>query len=146
MGRGAPPTDPWGGGDRITVIDIDAATTEFDIPLCLNGKGIEMEADNPVAEGTEHLEISYSAEPTTTGFRVGYSLDRGQTITWLPAVFGSSHMQTVSVDPTQWEPDASWSFYHQHNLPEPATQECYTGGGSGAWSVLVEAVRTVPQA
>jgi hypothetical protein len=137
--------DPWMGGDRILAVDWHAETTEFDIPACVGGGGIELEREGPIAPGTERLEVTLETDETWTGLQAGYSLDGGRTITWLPTVRGGPETHVVPVTPEQWETDEDrserWSFHHQMNLPEPASQECYTGGGSGAWDVVVAAIR-----
>jgi hypothetical protein len=137
--------DPWTGGDRILAVDWHAETTEFDIPACVGGGGIELDREGPIAPGTERLEVTLETDETWSGLQVGYSLDGGDSITWLPTVRGGPETHLVPVAPEQWETGEDggerWSFHHQMNVPEPASQECYTGGGTGAWHVVVTAVR-----
>jgi hypothetical protein len=141
-----PVDDPWEGSDRIVAVDWHAETTEFDIPACVGaGSGFALDREGPIPAGTERLEVTVQSAQTHTGVQAGYSFDRGKTITWLPTVHGGPETFVVLVAPEQWETDEDgstrWSFHHQMNLPEPASQDCYTGGGSGRWDIVVEAVK-----
>lgn len=140
--------DPWMGADRVSVLDWHAGTQEFDALCLMGGAAFELERSGPVLPGTHHLEVTVATEGTFTGLQVGHSVDNGDTIRWLPTVRDGPETFEVAVSDGEWEPPADfeqgddvWSFHHQMNLPEPATQDCYTGYGDGEWHIVVEAVK-----
>lgn len=146
-----PGPDPWEGADRVALVRGDFDGAEADLPLCLNGGQATTAPEfrrtpEAVHEGTERLEFTVAADPTWPGLQVGYA-HGGDEWTWLPTVRGGPETFTVPVAPDQWETwdeeedTAEWRFTHRVNLPPPGEQECWTGGGAGRWTVLVEAVR-----
>lgn len=144
----APPAaveaDLWGGADRQVLVDIPKGfVAEWDT-LCVQGGGPELgRADGRVLPGTGHLEVRVSVDPGFTGLQVGYAIDGGD-VTWLEVVTASEATFEVPVTPEQAEQPGGgtrWSFFEQMNLPPPATQPCYTGGGAGSWGVAIDAVR-----
>jgi hypothetical protein len=153
-------TDPWSGADRVEVAAFHFSGLEADTPLCTNAGMSTTAPEFPrldrVHPGTDHLEITVSAEPTMTGVQVGYrSSPDAEDYTWLPVVFAATETFTVPVTSEDWEApvvagadeveDAddveSWAFNHRLNLPGPAAQDCWTGGGTGRFDVTVEAVK-----
>ena len=144
----AAPEDPWMGADRVSVLDWHAETREFDALCLMGGAAFELERSGPVLPGAHHLEVTVATEGTFTGLQVGHSVDGGDTIRWLPPVSQGPETFEVPVSTGEWElpadfedGDEVWSFHHQMNLPEPATQDCYTGYADGKWHIVVEAVR-----
>lgn len=151
--------DPWAGAERVPVAAFHFQGMEADTPACTNGGASttapEFPREERVHPGTHHLELTVTAEPTMTGVQVGYRHGDGEDYTWLPVVFAESQTFTVPVDPSQWEATEpaqedeieyedegfQWAFNHRINLPEPAAQDCWTGGGTGRFDVTVEAVK-----
>lgn len=145
--------DLWDGGDRLMVVEHEHDMTggfESDV-LCTAGGGPRIDrTKQPVAPGTDHLEVTVAVEPAWPGIQIGYVVDgtnadylggEEKEVTWLPAVYPTME-QTFEVDvsPDQVEQgEIRWSFYYQVN---PGAEElCYTGAGTGVWSVSVAAVR-----
>jgi hypothetical protein len=151
--------DPWAGADRVEVAGFHFDGLEFDTPACSNGGASTTAPEFPrtdlVHAGTDHLEVTVSAEATMLGVQVGYRHGDAEDYTWLPVVLADTMTFTIAVSPDQWEvpgplagdeipdPDEgqSWAFNHRINLPEPADQDCWTGGGTGRFDVTVEAVK-----
>ncbi|MHB1261472.1 MAG: hypothetical protein ACYC2H_07120 [Thermoplasmatota archaeon] len=140
--------DPWMSGDRVTVLDWHAETQEFDALCAMGGAAFPFDREGPVPSDTHHLELTVSMEGTFTGVQAGYSTDGGDTITWLSPVREGPETFQIPVEASQWEDpvaweegDDVWSFHHQMNLPEPATQDCYTGFADGRWDIVVEAIK-----
>lgn len=138
----SPEVDPWGGAQRMLILDRHSSTTEADLPLCLGGgSGFDLQrTGNQILNGTRHLEVTVSAAPGQTGVQAGYSIDGSEHV-WLPTVTNGIETFIVPVSQETFEPEARWRFRHQMNLPDPATQPCYTGGGSGQWDIVVQAVK-----
>lgn len=139
-----PLADAWGGSDEQLLVDVAAVGQEFDL-ACQFGGGPELpRADGRVLEGTDRLRVAVTVEPGWTGLQVGHALDGGE-VTWLGPPLGSGSAEwLVEVAPEQFEAPvgaARWSFFEQMNLPEPATQDCYTGGGAGSYAIRITAVR-----
>lgn len=139
-----PPADAWGGSEEQLLVDVAALGQEFDV-ACQFGGGPELpRADGRVLEGTGRLRVAVTVEPGWTGLQVGHALDGGD-ITWLGPPLSSGRAEwLVEVAPEQAEAPmgaARWSFFAQMNLPEPATQDCYTGGGAGSYTIRIVAVR-----
>lgn len=153
------PFDPWAGSDRVEVAAFHFDGTEADTPACTNGgagtTAPEFPRDEHVHPGTDHLELTVSAEATMTGIQVGYRHGDGEDYTWLPVVFASSETFTIPVEESQWEATEppqedelefegegfQWAFNHRINLPGPAAQDCWTGAGTGRFDVTVKAVK-----
>ena len=144
----AEPVDPWGAKDRVVLVHADFDGLETDLPLCLNGGASTTasefrRSEETVHNGTAALEVTVSTGDDWPGLQVGYLHDGDKDYTWLPTVHGAAQTFRIPVSPALWEDaaDVRWHFNHRDNLPGPAQQECWTGGGKGTWSVEVAAVR-----
>lgn len=123
---------------------------EWDV-LCLFGGGpLLRREDGWVLPGTTIILVQVSVDPTFTGMQVGYTIDGDgrdhirddPRAVWLgPPVRGGDAEWRIQVLPNQTETPGKlrWHFYEQMKLPGP-DQPCYTGGGTGRWSVRVEAL------
>lgn len=136
--------DPWAGAMRQTLVALDApAHEEADVACVFGGVAPLDRAGGRVLDGSGTLEFAVRVDGTYTGLQVGYAIDDGP-VTWLDTVAGGSeHTFVVDVPPgTEELPRGAhrWSFHYQLNVPN-AEQECYTGAGSGAYGILIEAVR-----
>lgn len=108
--------------------------------LCTLGEGPELAREALMPPGTQRLRFTVEPGAAAGGIRLGYALDGGD-ITWLPVVTGMPASFDVDVDVDALETSsARWSFHYQPNLPDPATQPCYTGAAVGAHRLLVEAL------
>lgn len=141
IGTPASPADEIGLSSPLLIVDhdIDLVGLEWDV-MCRNGGGPALErTDALIAPGVDHLDVEVTAAPTYTSLQVGYSLDNG-TVTWLPPVFAGSTRQVIPVPSSAVERvDVRWVFFYQLNLPG-VPQDCYTGAGSGARSIRIEAM------
>ena len=111
---------------------------ELDV-LCLGGGGLPIpRADRAgILPGVARLVATLQMQ-MGTGLQLGYTVDNGE-IQWLPPVGPGTTVLEIPVDPSQTEENgARWAFWHQANLPAPATQDCYTGVILQGWSVRIE--------
>lgn len=110
--------------------------------LCLFGGDDDPLDRTParIQPGHARLEVDITVERSYTGYQLGYAIDDG-AVTWLPTVAGERKAFEVPIAADQHEGagEPRWSFYEQMNL-RGAEQECYTGGGVGAFSVVVKAM------
>lgn len=143
------PEDAWHGEAKVRLVQAAFNGFEADLPACGNG-GASTTANEfqrtaeTVHNGTGHLEVTVQTDDGWPGLQVGYLVDGDKDYTWLPTVHGAAQTFHVPVAPAQWEDaveTARWHFNHRDNLPGPAQQDCWAGGGSGTWSVSVDAVR-----
>jgi hypothetical protein len=143
----APPVDLWNGSKRQVIADVGGNVIMFDV-LCLMGGAPDLgRADGYVLPGTEYLEITLEVPLTMTHLQAGYGYvasDRGgrPEYTWLdPVAPGNSAVFLLPVAPEQTEQpgEERWFFSYRNN---PGTEAaCYTGGGSGTFTLRAEAVR-----
>lgn len=120
---------------------------EFDIVCALGGGHILPREDGYVLSSATSIRVTVSIDPTFTGMQIGWALDtfeeeaRQVDVNWLsPPARAETRSYTIPIATDQYEtpPKSRWSFYSQMN---PGVEEaCYTGGGSGYWTILVEAV------
>lgn len=147
-------TDPWDGVERQVLLEVNAGAGSFQLDvLCVFGGGIQLEREGRgrVLAGADHVAITVTAPPETTGLQIGHVLasdpeydERLQTgITWLDPVRAGTRTFEVPVPANGFESldgDRLWRFYQRVNTPV-VEQDCYTGFLAGAWSVLAEAVK-----
>lgn len=145
--------DPWGGTDRQGLLEIHADMLyQFDV-LCVAGGGpiLERNGEGRVLAGASHVIANVRVDPTFSGFQLGYVLDEDpaydetaqEGIAWLPPVRGGEATFEIPVPEDGFEPADGpilWAFYHR-DVPVIPAVDCYTGGGTGKWDVVIEAVK-----
>jgi len=146
-------SDPWGDRETITIVEIssDRVSARADV-LCTFGGGFKLpRTQGSILPGTERLSVEVETDLTYTGFQVGHVVDANGadhapdvngSIQWLDTVRGNDEFG-IPVSLAQAEAasgDERWDFYGRLNL-DPAEQDCYTGAGTGRWSVTVTAIR-----
>ena len=140
-----PTDDPWNGSLRIPLAAAEGSGQQLDA-LCAVGGEVEVpRGDGRVLVGAGRLEVTVHVDATLTGLQVGYAVD-GARQTWLPAAGSGDSLTPIRVGPDQLESPSRdvaprWSFAARASGPGAAGAACGAGGGTGAWRVLVEAVK-----
>jgi hypothetical protein len=146
------PVDLWGGSTNQTLLHLDeTGTTQFDV-LCLLGGGIMVERDDGlVLPGSDHVQFTVSAPPTSTGVQVGYALSRDPgydeveqgNVTWLPIVRATTETFQVPVPAGAYENSTAerlWAFYLRMNASDET--DCYTGAQvQGSLVIDIQAIK-----
>lgn len=129
---GAEPTILFEGGG------MSPGEVELDL-MCVTGGGITLarQDNGSILPGVTKLVGTFSMT-SGTGWQLGYEIDDAE-IVWIDPLGPGTSTFEIPVDPSQTEEDGErWTFWHQANLPEPLTQECYTGAILNGWSLKLE--------